>query len=497
MAPSMPAYTLPHIDWSVVMPTLLVMLTGILALAIEMFRPKQNNNLIVGVSVAGLIGTVILLVGQLGQPEASTFFGQVYRDQFGIIVQLLIVIGTIICFLFSEPYLREKRVAFGEFYPMAMWAASGGMMIVGTQSLLMMFVGLEVLSISLYCLAGMARQEPKSEESALKYFLLGSFASAFFLYGIAFAYGSSGSINLDAFRQVASGGDLRAMSIFAVALMIVGMGFKSALAPFHQWTPDVYQGAPTNVTAFMAVVSKAAAIGALFRVLQAAMPYSSTWMPVLGVIAVVTMTVGNLSALTQKDVKRALGYSSIAHAGYMLVGLLAHLNAPDQVTLGPLLFYLFAYGFVTIGAFAIVTLVAKGGKESTNTQDLKGLWKREPFAAVAMLIFMVSLIGMPPTAGFIGKLYLFQAAWGSGFEYLAWALAINSVISIYYYGRIAAAGFGEDSTALTPQLAPMKGGLRLACILCIIAALGLWLTPLYRYSSERTPVAQVSVEGDY
>lgn len=483
--PAMPSYTIPVIDWAMVMPTVVVLVTGIVALLVEMFRPKQNNNVIVGVSLTGLAVAFGLLVTQHGLPDASTFAGLVSRDGFATLTQMAIVGGTFLCFLFSEPYLRNRKAAFGEFYPMALWAAAGGMIMVGTESFLMIFVGLEVLSISLYCLAGMARGEQKSEESAIKYFLLGSFASAFLLYGIALVYGASGTLSVDAFDQVLRRSESSDMLLTTgMVLILVGLGFKTALVPFHQWTPDVYQGAPTNVTGFMAVVSKIAAFGALYRVLIGSGMLEELWLPILGVLAVLTMTVGNLAALVQGDVKRALGYSSIAHAGYILVGLLAHAASPDTVPVGPALFYLLAYSFMTLGAFAVVSLATNNGVEKTRTRDLRGLWKRSPLAAGLLAVFMISLIGMPPTAGFFGKLFIFQSAWTAGLQFLAWALAINSAISVFYYLRIGVAAFGEDDTALTPEPARLSFGTALTCLVCAAGSLLLAMTPVTQITDD-------------
>ena len=473
---------IPTIDWAMLAPVLWVVVAGIAGLLIEMFRPKQNNNMIVAFSLVGLAGAAYALVGQLGRSPAETFAGMVYRDQFSVLLQLIMVAVTAVCFLFSESYLRQRRIAFGEFYPLALWSCAGGMMMVGTKSLLMLFVGLEVLSIALYCLAGMARSEQRSEESALKYFLLGAFASAFLLYGIAMVYGASGRIDLTAFEVALASGSPQQYSLvlFGLCLMLVGFGFKAALAPFHQWTPDVYQGAPTNVTAFMAAVSKIAAFGALYRVLDAAVSLQSVWFPALSAIAVLTMTVGNLAALVQKDVKRALGYSSIAHAGYILVGLLAHLKSPATVSLATVTFYLFSYSLMTVGAFAVISLTAKNGTEGTRTQDLNGMWKRAPFAAAALVVFMVSLVGVPPTAGFFGKWFIFMDALSAGLAPLAIALAVNSAVSAFYYWQITRAAFVDDESAVQSKFGPVSFGFRVTATLCVCGVLlmAFFLNPL-------------------
>lgn len=496
---------IPTIDWSLFMPTVVVMLTGIIALIVEMMRPKHNNNLIVGISLAGLASAFVLLLGQLGLDPKTTFSAMVYRDQFGTLLQLILIAAAALSFLFSEGYLRQRRIAFGEFYPMALWSLGGAMIMVSTENLLMLFVGLEVLSIALYCLSGMARGDQRSEESALKYFLLGAFASAFLLYGIAFVYGASGRIDLAgiAIASTGSEGD-NMMAFFGLGLMLVGIGFKAALVPFHQWTPDVYQGAPTNVTAFMSVVSKAAAFGALVRVLTAANGLEHLWFPAMSTIAILTMTVGNLVALVQKDAKRALAYSSVAHAGYILVGVLAHIKMPATVSLSSVIFYLISYTAMTIGAFAMISITAKDGKEGTRTQDLNGMWRKSPYAAGVLFICLISLVGVPPTAGFFGKWAIFDAALTAGLPTLAIALAINSAISAFYYWQIAKAAFIDDEPALQTEFAPLNGGLKLTGAICAITVIAIAFVtgPILNAAStagkdftreQREPIIQVGI----
>jgi NADH-quinone oxidoreductase subunit N len=350
----------------------------------------------------------------------------------------------------------------------------GAMVMVGTDDLMVQFVGLEVLSIALYTLAGMSREEARSEESAIKYFLLGAMGSAFFLYGIAFAFGASGSTNLVDFAKACSS-DIPALSnlaLFGLGLMLVGLGFKAGLVPFHQWTPDVYQGAPTNVTAFMSVVSKVAAVGALARVLVAAAPLLSTWYPVMFWVAIATMTVGNLAALAQRDVKRLLGYSSIAHAGYLLVAVLAHVLDPSRVSLGSVVFYLGNYALMTIGAFAVVSLTAKSGQEGTRFADVQGLWKRAPFAAGSLVVFVASLIGVPPTGGFFAKAAIFVDALATHQAPLAIALAVNSAISAFYYLSVARACFVDEEAAVSTPQAALSPGVAITCALCVSGVLG-------------------------
>lgn len=469
-------FTPPTVDWASILPVTLVVCTGILGLIIEMLRPKRNNNAIVLTTLVGLFAAGVSVVAQFGAADLESFGTMVLRDRFGSAIQLILILVTGLTVMFSEGYLRAKRIAFGEFYPLLLWSASGAMIMATTKNLLMLFLGLEVLSIALYVLAGMSRGEQKSEESALKYFLLGSFASAFLLYGIAMLYGATGTLHLDGIASAWNPGDesSRNPMLFGLVLLLFGLGFKAAFVPFHQWTPDVYQGAPTNVTAFMAAGSKIGAVAALWRVLDASVTNQTLfasqlqdfWMPILFWVAILTMTVGNLVALVQKDVKRILGYSSIAHAGYILVAILAYTRNPEQIGFGTVVYYLLAYSLMTVGALAVVSLTATGGKEGTRLEDLHGLWKRQPFAVVCLIVFMASLIGVPPTAGFMGKLMVFNDALNSGLMELAIVLAVNSVISVFYYVGIAKAAFVDDEGALRRESAPMNSGLAGTCALC-------------------------------
>lgn len=487
----------PSIDWTMLTPVIVVTVTGLVALLIEMLRPKHNNNGIVAASLIGLAITGYALFTQLGLPDGETFAGMVLRDRASLILQLLLVGTCFLTVLFSEGYLREKRIPFGEFYPLALWSTAGAMIMVSTNSLLMLFLGLEVLSIALYVMAGMSRQESKSEESAIKYFLLGAFASAFLLYGIAFLYGATGTIRLDEIGPVWSQGQdwVQNLLIFGLGLVLVGMFFKAALVPFHQWTPDVYQGAPTNVTAFMAAGSKIAAVGALYRILDEASPMVHLWEPILYWVAILSMVVGNLIALTQKDVKRTLAFSSIANAGYVLVAILAHLKAPDQVGMGATMFFLASYAVMTVGSFAVVSMAAKDGQEGTRFSDLHGLYQRSPWAAGTLLVFVCSLIGIPPTAGFFAKLLIFNDALTAGLTPLAIVLALTSVISVYYYLGIVRAAMIADEGASRNRSMPLNAGLTAAITACVIGVFALTaaIQPIQDLAAKQ-PAGYVEVE---
>ncbi|MBS1720241.1 MAG: NADH-quinone oxidoreductase subunit N [Armatimonadetes bacterium] len=466
----------PTIDWVIIAPTMIVSITGLLALCLEMIWPKRDNTWIIGVSLVGLIMAAVSVVAQFSYPEATTFSDTVIRDRFALVMQLLLIVAAFCSLLFSESYLRDKRISYGEFYPIILWSLVGGMVMVTTRNMLLMFLGIEILSIALYVLAGLSRSESKSEESALKYFLLGSFASGFLLYGVALLYGATGSLDISAIASAWPRADLmhQTLLVFGFGMVFVGLGFKSAFVPFHQWTPDVYQGAPTNVSAFMAAGSKIGALAALWRFLEGAEGMKAIWMPALTVVAILTMTAGNLAALVQKDAKRVLGYSSISHAGYILVGILAHFAAPDKVGFGSLAYYLLSYTLMTVGAFAVVSLGANKGKEGTKFEELRGLWRRSPFAVACLIVFVASLIGIPLTSGFAGKFMIFGDALKANLTVLAIALAINSILSVAYYLQMIKAMFVDDVEGdEVIEKRPVSLGMTTVCALCaggIVAA---------------------------
>ncbi len=472
-------FDIPTLDAITLAPVAIVALTGLVALAIELFSPRRNNNLIVGASLVGLALALLALAFGYGPQAYESAAGTVIRDPFASAMQTILVLGTALIVLISEPYLREKRIPFAEFYPLVLWSTVGGMLMVATENLLLMFLGLEILSIAIYVMAGMNRGERRSGESALKYFLLGAFASSFFLYGIALFYGATGSLNLNAVLQTSAnvGGIVRPLLLLGLGMMLVGLGFKCSLAPFHQWTPDVYQGAPTNVTAFMATGSKVAALGALYRVLDAYGNHYASWAPLVGGLAVLTMVVGNLAALAQTDVKRILGYSSVAQAGYVLVAIVAHAKRPDVVGPQSVVFFLMSYVLTTIGALAVVALNARNDAEPTTLESLHGLSRRSPLAAGALAFFALSLIGLPPLGGFFGKFYVLADALRAEIPSLAIVLALTSAVSVIYYLRLARAPFVETEGSA----APTAMALRTALVVCGVGvlALALFSAPLF------------------
>ncbi len=462
-------FAIPVIDWTALLPIMIVAVTGIFALIAEMFRPKHNNNLIVGVSLGGLALAAVASALSLQQPSYTTAAELFLRDSLGTVAQLLILLATALTISFSEGYLRNKRIPFGEFYPLVLWSSVGAMIMTSTMNLLVIFLGLEILSVSLYVMAGMSRSEEKSEESALKYFLLGAFASGFLLYGIAFVYGATGGLDLNVVNAVwlRHEASSHTLLLFGFGLMLIGLGFKTSMAPFHQWTPDVYQGAPTNVAAFMATAAKIAGFVTLLRVVSAFGALHNFWLPALTAIAILTMFAGNFAALVQKDVKRILGYSSVANAGYVMVAIIAF-GRDSSLGYGTVMYFLLSYTLMTIGAFAVVSMAAKNRRESTKLEDLNGLWRRSPFVALTLVIFMASLIGIPPTAGFVGKFLIFFDALKTDQIPLAIVLAVNSIISIYYYMAIARAVFVSDSADVEPDTSKPSAGVAAVCAVCAI-----------------------------
>jgi NADH-quinone oxidoreductase subunit N len=353
-----------------------------------------------------------------------------------------------------------------------LFATVGMMLMAAGGDLVIIFLGLELLSISTYVMAGFRRTDLRSNESSMKYFILGSFSSAFLLYGIALVYGATGSTNLAAIARVAT--TRNPLLLAGIGFLIVGLGFKAAVAPFHMWTPDVYEGAPLPVTAYMSVAAKAAAFAALLRVLFSAFGNERLvpdWSIVLAVIAVITMVVGNVLAIWQDNLKRLLAYSSIAHAGYILVGVVA----ASPLGAASVMFYTLAYTFMNLGAFAVLMLLGRSGAENAGIDNYRGLAARRPLMALAMALFMLSLSGIPPTAGFVGKFYLFQAAVQAGWTWLAVVGVLASVVSVYYYLRVIVAMYMQESEQ---ELGPLPRA-RWAGTAAALAAAGVLLVGVF------------------
>lgn len=476
---------IPTVDWATFTPEMVLGVTAMIVLLLgTTIKAGYRNTLLTVVSGIGVIITAFLTVNLWLKPYVSGFEDTFNLDQFAIAMHVIILIATLIAVLMAHPYMTRKNSDVPEYFALVLLSALGGMVMVSSYNLMVIFVGLEILSISMYVLAGLSRTEPKSEEAALKYFLLGAFASGFLVYGIAMLYGACGTVDLHALRGVMNGpmadpGYRGLLFLAGCAFVLVGIGFKAALVPFQMWTPDVYEGAPTSAAAFLASAAKACAFAVLFRFVLATIGIgvaSHVVFGVLSILALITMTVGNVVALRQTNIKRMLAYSSIAHAGYLTVGVVAAQSAA-QISAPAILFYMGAYTLMTMGAFAVASMLFHEGEETSEISDLAGLYRRNGFLAAAMSIFMFSLAGIPGTAGFMGKFMLFQSALsipGLGLL-LAITLAMNSVISAYYYLRVIVTMYFQESERPAFKMAGV--GVGLAVLLCMIGTLAFGLYP--------------------
>ena len=403
----------------------------------------------------------------------SAFSGLVAADPFSIFFSHLVGLVAILVILAAAPYLDRERLADAEFYALVLFATAGMGVLASAQELLTAFIGLELSSISSYILAGYRRDTLKSGESAMKYFLLGSFATAFFLYGIALVYGVTGTTNL---LRMDAADPTSTMLKLGLALILIGLGFKVAAAPFQIWTPDVYEGAPTPVTALFSAGPKAAAFALLLRIFADVHAATQFWFWAFWILAALTMFAGNLGALLQTNIKRMLAYSSIAHAGYILVAFAAvtNLAAKDnEIGASPayaaVLFYLLTYALVKVGAFTIVSQFGGAGEKHLQLDDFAGLGERQPVVAAVLSLFLLSLLGLPVTAGFLGKFYIFKAAVDSNLIWLAVLMAINSIIGAFYYIRLIVIMYMREPSAEIAATAPARFPLSVNVVLAIAA----------------------------
>ncbi|OGT99440.1 MAG: NADH-quinone oxidoreductase subunit N [Geobacteraceae bacterium GWB2_52_12] len=436
---------IPAINMTPILPEIFLSVLAMALLLINVFRPGGQKSYLAYISFIGIVVAAILVGAGWGS-HIESFSGSVVLDNFATFFKMTFLVAAGLTVLISDQYMEREGCNHGELYPLILFTVVGMMLMASGTDLMTIFLGLEVMSVSLYVLAGFNRANKKSNEAGLKYFLLGAFSTGFLLYGMALIYGATGTTKLYKIATIVGQMTLPTANIMLVAgmlLMLTGFAFKIAAAPFHMWTPDVYEGAPTPMTAFMSAGPKAAGFAALLRIFLVALPTLQVeWSQVLWVMAVLTMTVGNITALRQDNIKRVLAYSSIAHAGYALVGFVA---ANGTGTAG-ILFYMLSYAFMNIGAFAIVILVAKKGETNGNVSDFAGLGFKRPLLAVVMTIFLFSLAGMPPTAGFIGKFYLFSGAIQEGYIWLAVIGVLNSAASVYYYLRIMVYMYMKEPT---------------------------------------------------
>jgi NADH-quinone oxidoreductase subunit N len=427
-------WTFPAINLKLILPEIMICFFAIFILVVDPFLQKGKKMISAHLS---WIAVVLAFVANLSlwDFQETTFSGMFLVDNYACFFKLIFLAGSFLIILVSTAYLKREELLHGEYFSLILFSTLGMMLLASGFDLVVIFLGLEIMSVSLYVLAGYKRNDLKSNEASLKYFLMGAFASGFLLYGIVLLYATAGSTNLEEIiKSIAYSNTGPNLLAFAGAgLLLVGFGFKIASVPFHMWVPDVYQGAPTPVTAFISAGPKAAGFAALLRVfLFSFVTIELDWVSIVWVMAALTMTAGNIIAIAQSDIKRMLAYSSIAHAGYVLVALVAG----GATGVSSALFYLLAYTFMNIGAFTIVILLGKKGEENTALVDYSGLGSRSPVLAILMTVFMFSLAGFPPTAGFMGKFYVFSAAVKSGFIWLVVIGVLNSLISVYFYLRI-------------------------------------------------------------
>ncbi|CAI4030476.1 NADH-quinone oxidoreductase subunit N 2 [Nitrospira tepida] len=423
-----------------VLPELIVVAAACLVLVLDPITAPSRKDTLAWLSLAALAVCCGITAAHL-EGRTLLFSNLVIIDAYGGFWKLLLYVVTGLTILLSLAYMKEERLVLGEYHGFLLLSLLGMMVMVSANDLLTIYLGTELMSLSLYILAGTKRYEARSLEASAKYFVLGAFSSGILLYGISLLFGVTGSTKLDAIASgIAQTGLDNPMLLFAMVLLVVGFGFKLAVVPFHMWTPDVYEGSPTSVTAFMAVASKAASFAAFLRVFLEGLPgLKGDWSGLLIAVCLATLLIGNLVAIVQTNMKRMLAYSSIAHAGYALIGVVAAGSSRSSEAaqgLSSVMFYLAVYSFMTLGAFAMVALLRRNGLESEEIESFTGLAKRQPLAALLMLVFMISLAGIPPTAGFIGKFYLFMAAVHSGLTWLAVAAVIFAAISAYYYLRV-------------------------------------------------------------
>lgn len=442
----METFAMPAINFAAIMPETILSIVAMALLLINVFVPSEQKAYLGYLSLLGIIVTFFPIVSGWNAPAElqSGFNGAVLQDNFALFFKVIFLVSAALSILIADQYMQREGCNRGELYPLILLATAGMMLMASGTDLMTIFLGLEVLSVSLYVLAGFNRDNLKSNEAGLKYFLLGAFSTGFLLYGMALTYGATGTTKIARIAEFVAANPVittNQMLLVGMLLMAVGFSFKIAAAPFHMWTPDVYEGAPTPMTAFMSVGPKAAGFAAFLRVFIIAFPaFRQEWSSLLWVLAVLTMTAGNVTALYQQNIKRMLAYSSIAHAGYVLVGF----TAGNAVGTAGVMFYMLSYAFMNIGAFAIIIMVGKKGEANNNVADYAGFGFKHPALGIAMSIFLFSLAGVPPAAGFIGKFYLFSGAIQAGYIWLAIIGVLNSAVSVYYYLRVMVFMYMKD-----------------------------------------------------
>ena len=456
--------TSPNTNISAIAPELMLAITGTMVMLYDSFVPKQRY--VTGaISLIGIIFSAVLLATMWGDSAySSAWNGMVVNDGLRISFSFVFLFVSAITILISSIWTDRENVPVGEYHSLLLFATVGMMFMASGNDLVIIFLGLETLSIATYVMAGLRKSDLRSNESAMKYFILGSFATGFLLYGMALIYGATGATNISQIAIQISHPNFPALLLIGAAMLVIGFGFKIASVPFHIWTPDVYEGAPTPITGFMAAGPKAAAFASFMRVfvfgfplietVQASVLLHKSWITALTVMAILTMTVGNFAAIVQNSVKRMLAYSSISHAGYALVGFIgagmAKPGAAQDAAIASVAFYMLTYAITNLGAFAIVTLLAQKNDRRTEFEDYNGIGFKSPVLAFSLSLFMLSLLGLPLTAGFMGKVLVFRPALEAG-DVLATILVVvavvNTAISAYYYLRLIVVMFFRERTS--------------------------------------------------
>jgi len=492
----------PDVSFALILPEMIICIVGVVVMLVDAFAKPAQRWVTGSISLAGLlaaaIGSAWLWLGWDGAAQA--FNGMIVLDRLRLGFTFVFLVVSALTLLISMVWVESERLPAGEFHSLLMFATAGMMFMASAGDLVIVFLGLEILSIATYVMCGFRRTDVRANESSMKYFILGSFSSAFLLYGIALTYGATstaaglpGTTNIAEIARRLPEAQYPLLLFAGAAMMLVGFGFKIATAPFHVWTPDVYEGAPTPVTAFMAAGPKAAGFASFLRVFVFGFPLvlaagssnvsgeiHSAWLGALGVLAIATMTVGNVVAITQNNVKRMLAYSSIAHAGYAVVGFVAAGAAPNMeqrdAAIVAVIFYLLTYAVMNLGAFAVVQMIARAGDRRTEVEDYSGIGFQSPWLAFALSLFLLSLLGMPLTAGFIGKVMVFRAALDQGYYALVVIGVLNTAVSAYYYLRLIIVMFFSERTT-TWDAPRIPASIVVVLVLTILSVFYLGLFP--------------------
>src|SRR5687768_3132573 len=480
--------TLTSADYFTIFPLIFLTVWASALLLVDLFIPNERKGITALLSALGLALTLGFTLLQIGQ-GITGFQGMVVLDGFSVFVNALLLVSGLLGIALAYGYVKRMGLERGEYYTLLLFSVTGMMLMAQAADLIVVFLALELLSIPLYVLAAFARPRVESEEAGIKYFLLGAFSTGFVVYGIVLVFGATGSTNLAAIFESASGGTSNLLLTIGAALVLIGFGFKVAAVPFHMWTPDVYQGAPSAVTASMSSGAQIAGFAALLRVFSTAFPSIAVDMTdVFWVLAALTMIVGNVVAISQTDIKRLLAYSSIAHAGYILMAFVPYGNpdvAPVSIAAG--LFYLVSYVLTNFGAWGVVIALEKSEGRGLSISDYAGLAKKHPALAAAMTVFMLSLIGLPPTIGLVGKFYLFRAVIAGGFTGLAIIGVLTSLVSAYYYLRVIVIMYMRDGEPETER----ESFLDLTTIVTAVATVVISLVPQFLFAWASSAVLKL------